>query len=396
MTNDGKMKIVFWETTTPYSPSAGGIASYVQHRACVLGRLGFEVWWANSQAVARWSSQENEWVDRRSFAVTGLKRRLLGRFPALSPTWHYLAVEKAVDVFEVQAGINSWLPFSPRGPKIILHCHTSTMTRAFLNRDHDVERHAALFKRWACRNLRLAASVLAPSNEIAMLDTGYFHLHPDRIVILPHAYSVEAESGLKLRNTSGGDGAFLVVGNVEYLKALDLTAFGFAEYLRNGGAGRLQIAGCSGPHELWRQSSVSVIKPAVEKVLSDFGPDRIQFLGKLNKDELARKRSQATAIICSSRFEAFTLVAGEAFLSGCSLILSERTGWRALAERFHAARLINPYDAKDIAAAMREMEAPEKRKEYQGGGDRLADYLTSPELAEKTANFYRQVVAGHA
>jgi trehalose-6-phosphate synthase len=74
------------------------------------------------------------------------------------------------------------------------------------------------------------------------------------------------------------------------------------------------------------------------------------------------------------------------------LILSERTGWRALAGQCHAARLINPYDPKDIAAAMREMEDPEKRKEYQRGGDKLAGYLTSPELAEKTANFYRRIM----
>jgi glycosyltransferase involved in cell wall biosynthesis len=387
------MRIAFFDCIPPYDPAAGGIASVIQHRACVLGRLGFEVWWANAQSVARWSPGENQWVDRNFFGVSRFKSRLLGRWPALSPTWHYLAVEKAVDIFELQAGLNGWLPFHANGPRIVLNCHTASMTRAFLNRAHEVERHTALFKRWACRNLRLAEGILAPSNEIAMLEAGYFHLHPDRITVLPHVFSLDAEPGLKLRNDTGGNGAFLVIGNVEHIKALDLIAAGFAEYLRNGGVGRLQIVGCAGLHELWRPSSTSAIKPAVEKLVADHGSQKIQFLGKLKKDELARCRAAATAIICGSRFESFSMVAGEAFLSGCPLILSERTGLHALAGRYRAARLINPYDPKDIAAAMREMEDPEKRKEYQRGGDKLADYLTAPELAEKTASFYRQIVA---
>jgi glycosyltransferase involved in cell wall biosynthesis len=385
------LRIAFWNSDPPYDPSAGGIASYIQHRACVLGRLGFEIWWANAMAVAKWSVEQQDWIERRVFKVSRLKQSLFGRWPVLSPAWECLAVEKSVDIFEFLAGINSWLSFRAGGPRIVLNCHSSIFTRAFLNHDHAVERHTARFKSWACRNLRRADGILACGNEIAMLEAGYFHLHPDRISIVPHVFSRSAEPGLSVRNEAGGNGSFLMVGNMEFLKGLDLVALGFSEYLRKGGVGRLQIAGGAGLHELRRESSVPRFKLVIEKFISDYGPEKIQFLGKLDKGELARRRAAATAVICGSRFEALTMVAGEAFLSGCPLILSERTGWHALAGRYRAARLINPYDPKDVAAAFRDMADPAKRKEYQRGGDALADYLISEDLALKTADFYRGI-----
>ena len=352
--------------------------------------MGFEIWWANARSVARWSPEDKSWVDRKSFTSSRVKARLFGRWPALTPTWNYLATQKQIDIFELQAGINSWLPFSPEGPRIILHCHTSTMVRAFLNKDHGVERHTARFKAWATRNLRNAHGILAPSNEIAMFEAGYYRIHPDKITILPHVYTVVADAGFKLRNDTAGNGAFLVIGNVEYFKGLDLITLGFDHYLKGNGTGTLQVAGCGGLPEL-RNPSAQIIKSTVEQVIATHGPGKIQFLGKCSKDKLAQLRAQATAVVCGSRFEAFTLVAGESFLSGAPLILSKRTGWRSLAERFHAARLINPYDALEVGAAMREMENQETRQNYRRCGDTLAAYLQSGELAEQTAQFYLQV-----
>ena len=384
--------IAFWEHTPPYDPAAGGIASYIQHRAQLLGRLGFDVWWANSVTCANWAPSRQEWTARRHFPIGRLRRPLLGRWPALSPVWRYLAEERAVDLFEFQAGLNSWLSFRPGGPKIVLQCHTSTETRAFLNRDGDVEKRCARFKKWARRNLRQAAGIVACSNEIAMLEAGLFHVHPDRMCILPHAFRLEADPGLRRRNAGDGDGTFLVVGNVEYFKGLDLILRGFEVYLQGGGTHCLAVAGCGGLHELRTTSAIAPIKSTVEKLWRDYGAERIQFLGKLDKAALAKRRSAATALVCGSRFEAFTMVAGEAFLTGCPVILSSRTGWNVLANRYRAARLMDPYDALDVAAAMGEMENGEARNKYRQGGDALGDYLQSPELANKTAQFYRRAL----
>ncbi len=299
-----------------------------------------------------------------------------------------------MDACEFMAGITSWLPFSPAGPRIVLQCHTSPLTRAFLNGDTDVARHMGRFKSWAVRNLSKAHGILACSSEIAFLEAGCFHVHPDRITILPHAFDRRAEDGFALKSAPVKDGSFLVVGNVEYFKALDLVAAGFERYLQQGGRGRLLVAGCGGLHELWRKATVGAIKPIVERVLREHGKESIQFLGSISKDELARLRTKATAVICGSRFEAFSMVTGEAFLSHCPVILSERSGWRVLAERFQAAPLVDPYQPDEIAAAMFALESPTTRETYLKGGDALAAYLQSPELAEETTDFYRRVTKG--
>jgi glycosyltransferase involved in cell wall biosynthesis len=249
----------------------------------------------------------------------------------------------------------------------------------------------AKFKSWARRNMTKAHAILACSNEIAMLESGYFRVHPDRITILAHAFSRLADEGLQRRSGSAQNADYLIVGNVEYLKALDLMLQGFSAFLRSGGKGRLLLAGCAGLHEVRRQSDVAAFQPVIERFVSEHGPEAFQFLGKKNKSELAQLRAQVAAVVIGSRFESLTMVAGEAFLSGCPLILSDHAGWRALAERFQAARLINPYDPDDVAAAMREMASNDIRARYRRGGDALAEHLTSPELARRTSDFYRRV-----
>jgi glycosyltransferase involved in cell wall biosynthesis len=113
------------------------------------------------------------------------------------------------------------------------------------------------------------------------------------------------------------------------------------------------------------------------------------FLGRLPKERLEEVRARCAVVVVGSRFEAFTLVAGEAFISRCPVILSDRAGWRGLAERFHAARLFSLHDPEDLAEAMFEVEDPTKRAALQEGGDKIAAYLSSEELFGKTVSFYQ-------
>lgn len=386
------IKIAFMNSGPPHDPRAGGIATYIQHRACVLGKLGFEVWWANSNAAAKWCPEKRTWCEHRLFTASRLMQRLWRRWPGTSPVWRKILSPLAMDIVEFQAGVNSWLPFSGNGPSIVLHCHTSMYTRAFLNLDSAMERRGALSKHWAVRNLRYARAILACSNEVAMLEAGYFHLHPDKITIIPHAFDPLARPLKKTRTRPAAQPIFLVVGNIEYVKGLDLLLHGFEKYRRAGGRGKLWIAGCGGLHEERGEAAVGAIKPILKAIVTEYGAESIKFMGTLSKDQLSQKRLAVSAVVHCSRFEAFTMVAGEAFLSGCPLILSERTGWRHLVERYRAARLVNPYDSMDIASALKELENEARRVQYVDGGNSLADYLTSDDLATKTANFYKYIV----
>jgi hypothetical protein len=104
----------------------------------------------------------------------------------------------------------------------------------------------------------------------------------------------------------------------------------------------------------------------------------------------------ATAKMCGMErwLEAFTMVGGKAFLVGSPLILSDRTGWRYRAAWHAGDGLMNKYDPAEVADACWEMEDPERRATYQKDASRLAAYLQSEELAERTGRLDGRVAEG--
>ncbi|MCX7856942.1 MAG: hypothetical protein N2513_03005 [Deltaproteobacteria bacterium] len=132
--------IGFWNGDPPFGPSAGGIASYILYRAYILGKKGFEVWWLNERQCARFDSDIKSWVEHRTFRLSGLLKKLYNRVPLIYPTVQFLKKERNLMLLEIPHGFLGILPnWSKRAVKIILHCHTSPLVRAFLNKDHEGE-----------------------------------------------------------------------------------------------------------------------------------------------------------------------------------------------------------------------------------------------------------------
>jgi glycosyltransferase involved in cell wall biosynthesis len=211
-------------------------------------------------------------------------------------------------------------------------------------------------------------------------------------MVIPHAFSRNAQPGLKEQNVNIADTPYyLVASNMEYFKGLDLILHAFIRYKRQGGKAALVFAGTRGWSDPYPTARYVLSRPDVQKLIPEAKSAGVSFAGSINKEELSQLRRGALATVVGSRFEAFTMVAGEAFLSGCPVILSSRTGWRDLAERYAAALIVDPIDIVSFAGAMLQMERPEVRERICTGGERLAEYLTSSELWEKTAAWYQRV-----
>ena len=387
--------IAFSNESPPFSPSAGGIASYIQHRAHILSEHGFDVWWFNQVQCARFGVEDRQWTDIHDFPLSGFSKKITNRFPLAGAAARFICHEKGADILELPEGVGGYLPSmrTRRQPKIILHCHTTQRVREFLNREQlpFFTKARRRLNAWPTkRNFYRADSVLACSHFIAFLEAGFYKVHPDYFRVIPHAFHPLAESGFKLKADQTHDNMFLVVGNMEYFKGFDLIMEGFRRYRKNRGPAQLLFAGPAGLDDSNPQVKELLGHPEIRMAMKDAGPDAVRFLGKLSKDRLAKVRARATAVVVGSRFEAFTMVVGEAVLAGCPLILSERTGWLDLAKRYDAARLFCPYDPNDLADAMMEMHEPHARAKYQANSARLAQYLYSQELVSQTVQFYRQ------
>lgn len=384
------MRVLFAHSESPLDPASGGIGSYIRHRGFVLAGQGIETWWSDGVTVARFDRDEFGWkVTERLRGGSSWARRLGRYWFPWSSLWK-LACSKGISVIEFADGVTMLWP--KRRPFAIgIQCHTSQFVRAFLNLDTHNPFLWALKRRLAFYTVCMADGVLVPSAGQLWLTSGYMQIHPDRFSILPHAFHSAAipHENAQVGRTCGND--FLVAGNLEVCKGFDLIARGFLQYRRQGGKGRLIVAGTTGWADPNPKLHAMLRRPEVLALVQHEGRQVIHFLGRITQEELSRWRARCVAAVVGSRHDAFPMVVGEALLSGCPVILSDRTGWQSLAERFQAARLVNPYDSDDFEAAFREMENPELRRRWQEGGYRLAAWLTGPELAAATASWYRRL-----
>jgi glycosyltransferase involved in cell wall biosynthesis len=377
-------QILFVNTQAPLDPAAGGIASYIRHRAWVLSE-SMVVWWSDGRSASRFDRGKGAWEEpfpiqcRNSAVFSRAGNWWLPR----SPLWAFL-IRQGIESVEFPDGVTAQWP-AEKPFHIFIMCHTTQDVRRFLSR------YPVQFRHWVKQGLikrciQTADRVAACSHEIMWMTSGFYHIHPDRFSVLPHFFCREAED-FSLPNLVR-EPLFLYVGNIEYFKGFDLVVEGYRRYRRRGGGAVLAVAGSDGWKDNDNQTRLMLKSEPVRRLVQEEGEKSLVFLGRLTKQQVAERRSRCLACIVGSRFEAFTMVAGEAFLSETPLILSTRTGWRALAAHYRAARLNDPYDADDMAQAFFEMENPALRESLVAGGRDLASFLTGEKLSNATKDWY--------
>lgn len=358
----------------------------MRHRAFVLGRHDCEVWWCDKRSVARWDPQARDWVDRQTFP----------------DRWRHANPPAAVEWLDREAGVsiiecpdNVLQCWRLKRARQVVQWHTSPNLREWLNRDplgplERLQRHLA----WRLRRrvYRKAHRLLAPSLDLAYLQGAYYGIHPDRVAILPYVFSLEAFRDVPEPAESGA-GYALVAGNLEYFKGFDLLMRGYDRYRENGGLLSLVFAGSAGSRDPDPHARVMVQMPPVQEALKRWGPESVRFLGRVSQRELTGWRAAANGVIVSSRFDAFTLVAGETAMSGCPLLLSDRTGWRTLAAMSPGACVFDPYDARAVARALGEAEDPRNRPGLVEASRQLGARVSGEDLERKTLRFYMEAAS---
>ena len=387
-----KTRILFYGQE-PYKPDKGGIGSYINHRAFLLSQNGFEVWWSNDYEYCRFDEVNLIW--QTPVAIVKLSKILsfLGSFYFnYSSCWKSALNNIQPDIIEFPDGHTSLLP-KKTNIRFVLQCHTSINLRFFLNR----EKLSILRKLRATINLyrqnivlKQVDSILACSNEIANLEGGFHHIHPDYVTILYHYFSKVAEP-IVFNKNNDIDPFFLVVGNFEYFKGFDLVLRAYETYKHSGGLNKLIFAGNKGWSDGQFQKEWGGNKDVI-RIKNSIIANSIEFVGTISKDELSHYRKNATAVIIASRFEAFTMVAGECLLSNTPMIISDRTGWTRIIERFNCARLVSPYNLNDFSNAMFDMENKSFRETLKTNALRAMEYITGEDLKNDTINYYKNII----
>jgi glycosyltransferase involved in cell wall biosynthesis len=258
----------------------------------------------------------------------------------------------------------------------VLHCPThrapvkSSVPLVVTLHDIAVLRHPELFNRWTrsysrvvlprvaqAARLVIAASEFTRGELLSLLD-----LPEEKVRVIPHAVGVPF--------VAGGDAAFgdyvLTVGTLEPRKNLDRLVDGFQRAGLNGS--RLLVAGGRG----WGDVDVS--------------GDRVQQLGFVPDDELARLYRGARCVAYLSAYEGFGLPLVEAMACGAPVVAAnagsapEVTGG--------AAVLVDPSDPEAIATGL--AEAVERRDELRARGFERAQTFSWDAVAQATLDVYRE------
>ena len=300
-------------------------------------------------------------VDVRRYELGGSSRALV---PVRDVGW-YLAA----------------LPLRARFDAVdVLHCPThrapvrSSVPLVVTLHDIAVLRHPELFNRWTrsysrvvlprvarAAQLVIAASEFTRGELLSLLD-----LPEEKVRVIPHAVGAPF--------VADGDAAFgdyvLTVGTLEPRKNLDRLVDGF-ERARGLNGSRLLVAGMRG----WGGVDVA--------------GDRVQQLGFVPDDELARLYRGARCVAYLSAYEGFGLPLVEAMACGSPVVAAnagsapEVTGG--------AAVLVDPSDPDAIAAGL--AEAVDRREELRALGLERAQAFSWDAVARATVDVYREAAA---
>jgi glycosyltransferase involved in cell wall biosynthesis len=261
----------------------------------------------------------------------------------------------------------------------VLHCPThrapvrSRVPLVVTLHDIAVLRHPELFNRWTReysrvvlpRVARAARRVIAASEFTRLELLSTLGLPEEKVRVIPHAVGPPF-----VADGAAADGDYvLTVGTLEPRKNLERLVDGFRRSGLNGS--RLLVAGMRG----WGGVEVA--------------GERVEQLGFVPDDELARLYRGARCLAYLSAYEGFGLPLLEAMACGAPVVAAaagsapEVTGG--------AAVLVDPDDPDAIAAGL--AEAVERRDELRARGLERARAFSWEAVARATVDVYREAAA---
>lgn len=385
MIEQNKLSICFFESSPPFGDRLGGIPTYILHRAHTLSKHNFIDYWTDGFKVALFDSELKDWKIIKEFKLSELKKRIISRIHKFLPGIKFLLDDVKIDIIEFPDSYSYKIKPLKEKCKVVIQCHTSSPVREFLN-DLKPGIRSKLNARRIRKNLLNADKLLACSYEIALLTSGYYRIHLDNFNVIHHAFERKLFDE-SVENNSKKENYFIAVANVEYFQGIDLLLNAFKEYKKRGGKNKLYYVG---PKNLFETVSMNKkwLYLGTDKLIMHLDKGDFEFVPYLKKNGVLDLMSKASATIVLSRFEAFTMVVGEAASVRCPLIVSNRTGWNNLINKFDGGMLVNPYNKEEVVNAMFEMENQKTQLQYSKGIKRLFNFISSDSLISATVKEY--------
>jgi glycogen synthase len=136
----------------------------------------------------------------------------------------------------------------------------------------------------------------------------------------------------------------------------------------------------------------------LERLTRDLGiGDRVRFVGRLDREAVARAMAGAALFVMPSRLEPFGIVILEAWRAGVAVVVTNRGGPPEFVRHDVDGVLVDPFDRSAFTAALAGLLADPGRRKALGsaGKERVADF-SWPKITEAYRSIYTEAIAADA
>ncbi len=385
-----------------YPPSLGGVEELTRHLALSLSAAGDE--------VEVWTGHRDDSAPETAELLDGIVVR---RLPMPLPATHWSAVRRSAitgtrSLLSLRSAVAAFRPdvlhvqcFGPNG----VYAHAlSRITRLplvvslqgeTLMDDTDIFDDSRVLRSSLRAALRTAAAVTGCSAFTLADAEKRFGLAPGRGRVIPNGVDLfEAgarPSGVRSSGRSGPfatmeggpDGPYiLALGRVVEKKGFDLLLAAYAALDEASRTADLVVGG---------QGEAIV---GLHQTASALGiTDRVHFVGRLSRQQVAEAMAGATLFVMPSRLEPFGIVILEAWRAGAPVVATNRGGPPEFVRDGNDGVLVDPFDTTAFAGVLESLLLdPDRRRRIADAGYLRVRSFGWVEIAERYREVYSSVV----
>jgi len=204
----------------------------------------------------------------------------------------------------------------------------------------------------------LADLVLAPSRQTALEVQRDYGL--DRVGVLHNVTSKTSEPSAETVEGEDDSPYFLYVGRLRIRKGVEVLLHALRQLPEESFNPRLVIVG-EGEHRKTLEGVTAELKLE----------ERVVFVGKRSKSEIAQLMSSASALVVPSLYEGMPLVILEAMSYGLPVVASRVSGIPEVVRHGETGWLVDPEDVDSLARALEAVVAESDEAQRRGQAGRL-------------------------
>ncbi len=374
-----------------YPPSLGGVEELTRHLALNLAAAG--------DPVEVWTGHPD---DAMSETVEVRDELVVRRLPMPLPATNWSAVRRSATtgvrtLFSLRDAVAAFRPdllhvqcFGPNGAYASALARLTgrplvvTLQGETLMDDAEIFETSRTLRASLRHALSRAAAVSACSSFTLEDAERRFGLPPGRGQVIPNGVDLDEDQASRSRPAALPDRPYVfALGRVVVKKGFDLLLEAYAAMGAGSPAVDLVIAGTGGALDDLRGRAAQLGIA-----------DRVHFVGRLDRDEVAGAMAGAELFVMPSRLEPFGIVILEAWRAGTAVMATTRGGPPELIHDGKDGILVDPFDRSAFADALARMLGDDRlrRSVAEAGRERVASFAW-PAVTERYRRLYASVSA---